>query len=409
MADDYFEIKHNPIPENLGNDYYEPPNAYENLALRTFDSSGQGMHNLDGTGENEDDIKNEILVLTRDDGLVHDYFHFFDCYWDAGDCLSLVTLKFPKTDRDMVSYWSKYQGDIYIYSGKEFSKARFESDEAYDIDDITPIFVGSVSHIREFYNEIEIYVHNIGSRFKQKIPEEFRNYYIFNQNVRDAFQAICEFLGVKYICPPQSVSTGGSGLENDADAKIDSEAQAGTTQSNTGKILEAINQMGGSLGLSNLKFQNNAITNQEAQTDNVGTAPVDDTGTAQIGNAGTATNITDNTMIGGFANVSFDAGGNLVYNSQIIEFTPDMAKSIIATESSWQDMYDDFGETLNDIEDFLNGKIFETVHNNVMDYNAITIVPQMTATSTITSATDEQSAPTETDAGTQTGGDVNTN
>lgn len=390
MADDYFEIKHNPIPENLGNDYYEPPNAYENLALRTFDSDGQTLDNLNEQGENEDDIKNEILVLTRDDGLVHNYFHFFDCYWDAGDCLSLVTLKFPKTDRDMVSYWSKYQGDIYIYSGKEFSKARFESDEAYDIDDITPIFVGSVSHIREFYSEIEIYVHNIGSRFKQKIPEEFRNYYIFNQNVRDAFQAICEFLGVKYICPPQSISAGGTGAENDADAKIDSEAQASTPQSDTNRILNAINQVGGSLGLSGLTFQNNNITNEDTQTETTDAQPTDGT-------------ITDNTMIGGFANVSFDGGGNLVYNSQIIESTPDLAKSIIATESSWQDMYGDFGETLNDIEDFLNGKIFETVHNNVMDYNAITVVPQMTATSTITSATDEQSTDTE------TGGDETAN
>lgn len=404
MADDYFEIKHNPIPENLGNDYYEPPNKYENLALRTFDSAGQNLSNLNEVQDNEDDIKNEMLILTRDDGLVHNYFHYFECYWDAGDCLATVILKFPKTDRSMISYWSKYQGDVYIYSGKEFSKARFESDEAYDIDDITPIFVGSVSHIREFYNEIEIYIHNIGTRFKQKIPEEFRNYYIFNQNVRDTFQAICEFLGVKYICPPQSISTGGSGTENDADAKIDSEAQAGTTSqpNNTGKILEAISQMGGSLGLSNLKFQNGTVTNKETKTE--------DTETSTDENTTTNGNITDNTMIGGFANVSFDAGGNLVYNSQIIESTPDLAKSIIATESSWQDMYGDFGEVLNDIEDFLNGKIFETVHNNVMDYNAITIVPQTAPTSTITSATngETEDGKTESDSGkTETGGSEN--
>ena len=367
--DGYFDIKYDPKPENLGDD---SPNSYENLALPILESAGQTIADV-GQQIVDDGIQNEILVLTRDDGIVHNYFYYFECYWDAGDCLSTVILKFPKNDDNMVSYWSKYQGDVYIYSGKEFSKTRFESDEAYNIDNISPIFVGSVSHIKEFYNYIELYVHNIGARFKQKIPEEFRNYYIFNQNVRDTFQAMCEFLGVKYICPPQIQATSSTALENDADAKIDAEKDkqgTATPQVATQKILEGISQMSGSLGLAYLAMNEaNAVSNEVQKQEDGETQP--------------NSQPKDMTMVGGFSNVSFDAGGNLVYNSQIIESSPDMAKSIPEFTESLSDTYKDYEEVLNDIEDFLNGKIFETVHNNVMDYGAITIVPQSSSTSSI--------------------------
>ena len=381
MTNKYFKQINNPGFYKGGNtNYFDEAenspfkvNQYENLALPVLGSVAWDI--AEQVADQEDKIENEILVLTRDDGLVHNYFHYFECYWDALDCLSTVILRFPKTDRETIGYWSKYQGDIYIYSGKNFSKARFESDEAYDIESISPIFVGQISHIREYYNQIEIYVHNIGSRFKQKIPEEFRNYYIFNQNVRDAFQAMCEFLGVKYICPPQNALQN----ESDADVKLQEESQvAGTTEQKPDmkNLAETANQVASSLGTNNLNTQGNQITNETTQTDP----------TAQ------PTTTADDIMANGFANVSFDAGGNLTYNSTIIESSPDMAQTLVAMETSPMENYEGFDDLLADIDDFLNGKVFETVHNNVMDYGAITVVPQTTATSTImpTEQTEEQ-------------------
>ena len=50
---------------------------------------------------------NNIIVLAKRDNVTHNYFHYFELYWDARDCLSSIIIRMPKTDVDNTKYWIK--------------------------------------------------------------------------------------------------------------------------------------------------------------------------------------------------------------------------------------------------------------------------------------------------------------
>ena len=102
---------------------------------------------------------NNIVLITKLDNLVHNYFHYFEVYWDANDCQSQVIVRFPKTNSENTKYWLKYQGDIWIYTGNNIGKEAINNQTFYEgMDEMMPIFVGSISHITETYDEIEIFI-----------------------------------------------------------------------------------------------------------------------------------------------------------------------------------------------------------------------------------------------------------
>lgn len=155
---------------------------------------------------------NEFVVVTKKDNLVHNYFFYCDNFWDSDDCFAQITIGFAKDRHEDVKYWTNYQDElVYIYMGNDVSKKVVENNKYYDIKESQkPFFVGRVAKVTEGDTLMYVKVHNIGERFKMKIPDEFREKYINGQNVRDAFQAICEFLGVYYICPPNVAPKDGS-------------------------------------------------------------------------------------------------------------------------------------------------------------------------------------------------------
>ena len=50
--------------------------------------------------ENQNDANNNILVVTEHDNLVHNYFYYFECSFDAVDCLSTAIIKLPKMNEE---------------------------------------------------------------------------------------------------------------------------------------------------------------------------------------------------------------------------------------------------------------------------------------------------------------------
>lgn len=322
---------------------------------------------------------NNIVVITADDNLIHNYFYDLDVSWDSSNCLSTAIIKMPKMDTENTNYWATYQGQLTIYIGYNFTfdyvnnnNFSNEQDAAnslskyWDNSNIKPFFRGEVARIKEFQDDITIYVDSIGRRFQQKIPEEFRQSYIYNQNVRDAFQAICEFLGVQHICPPQTITDNGEtteeteedGGKSDADTKVQQEQQISSQVKN--KVQSSTDSENG-----DSENQNN-----EDNTDN--------------------TNLTDNEEItkpmDGYGNVNFDANGSIVYGSKVIETSPDMAETLLAMEENPLEKYvEDETGIIEKVQAFLDGDMFEELHNKVMDYGAITIQPKSTTTSEVTS------------------------
>ena len=327
------------------------------------------------TANNQDDKQepmNNIVVITSDDNLIHNYFYGLDVSWDASNCLSSAIIKMPKMDAENVNYWATYQGQLTIYIGHDFvfdyvnsNSYGTEQDAAnalikyWDNSDILPLFKGEISRIKERENDITIYVDSIGRRFQQKIPDEFRQAYIYNQNVRDAFQAICEFLGVKYICPPKTV------VDN---SETQQAADNSQTPSDTDTKLQQEQNIANTVANKTANEVNNSNNDENNNNDNT-------------------ENLTNNQEIdmpqNGYSNINFDANGAIVYNSKMIETSPDMVQTLLAMEENPLEKYvDDETGIIEDVQALLKGYMFDELHNKVMNYNSVTIPPKASSTST---------------------------
>ena len=146
-------------------------------------------------------------VITLDDNLFHPYFVAIDVsknnYSPIGTA-RIDTVYSP----DILKYWQTYTGVVVIsFEMKDFKKINTNSvqfHEQYDLpqklqnDEYNYSFVGKVSKIKHKGKEIIIYCEDLGWKFLQKVPKEFRDTYIANQPIDQAFQAICEFLDIEF-------------------------------------------------------------------------------------------------------------------------------------------------------------------------------------------------------------------
>lgn len=361
---------------------------------------------------------NQITVITSADNLIHNYFYDFEHSWDASNCLSTATIKMPKMDTENVNYWATYQDTVTIYGGYNYtldkvnSQSHASEQEAanslaqYREDaDIIPFFRGTISRIKEYQTYIVLYIDSIGIRFKQKIPEEFRQSYINGQNVRDAFQAICEFLGVQYICPPQLVNetaedTGETGIVGTNGTENDVSQQQSTAENvvNTAKNIVQQSQEQQQSQQQNQQQSNgnqqgilsNDTNAQDANAQNTDTQNTTD-------QSGT---LTDNqeidVQLNGYSDISFDANGAITHNSTVIETSPDMAQTLLKMEENPLERYlEDETGIVEKVQNFLKGDMFDEIHNSVMDYGAITIQPKSTTSSDISSSTDTNTNSTD--------------
>lgn len=335
--------------------------------------------------EETTDSVTDIAVITAEDNLIHNYFYSYETSWDASNCLQIAIIKMPKVNQENVNYWATYTGQLTIYLGSNFvydyvnktthtteQKAAQSLVKYWDNSKIKPYFRGEVDHIKEYQTSMSIYVKNIGSRFQQKMPDEFRQKFVYNQNVRDCFQAICEFLGVQYICPPKTVTdAAGEETEDTATENDGTQNDVGKQVANASKLVNAAK---------------NAVNNAIKKTTNDTSSSNDENNDEDIST--TDTGVTDNAVndiINGYDDINFDANGSIVHGSTIIETSPDMAHTLVAMEEHPFEKYlDDETGIIEKVNNFLNGEMFEELHNQVMDYGAITIEPKSTTTSDAT-------------------------
>lgn len=364
---------------------------------------------------------NNITVITSDDNLIHNYFTDMDVSWDASNCLSTAIIKMPKMGTENTNYWATYYGQLTIYAGHDFTfdyvnsnSHPTEKDAAqslvkyWDNSNILPFFKGEISRMKEFENDIVIYVDSIGRRFQQKIPDDFRQSYIYNQNVRDAFQAICEFLGVVYICPPKIMTDNGitetegteevtDGTENDINDQINIEKRI------TLQAKEKIKQNKNSIEKNN-QSQNSSIDKSNSKL-----ATESGVEGLQSQNNEIDKNLTNNQEIdegpqNGYGDINFDANGAIIHGSTVIETSPDMAETLIAMDESPLEKYlDDETGIVEKVQKFLKGEMFDETHNAAMNYDAITIDPKSASSSEMSGVSGAPSGGTSSSAGDTTG------
>ena len=409
---------------------FDEPSEYEDMfneAMKNINKKAN-KKNLDlsqvGEEVNKSDKtepSNNILVVSEQDNLTHNYFHYFDHFWDARDCQSNAIIRMPKTNQENINYWISYQGYITVYYGYNIKSEFKDGEKFYDNEGLSPVFKGEIGHVKEYYNQIEIQIVGIGKRFKQKIPQEFREAFIYNQNVRDAFQAICEFLGVKYICPPQTESTedeedtssmSADGNENNVSDKVNTENKMASVAKDK---VDKANKKKKNTKKKNTKKKStkkkNNTTNNVNSISDINASTQSDAANGE--NEESEDELTDNEEIDtpqdGYSDIAFDGQGYITHGSNVIETSPDMAETLIAMEDHPFEKYtEDETGIVEDIKRLLAGEMFEELHNNIMDYDAITIEPKAASSSEMSTA-GATTAPTGTATGTTTGTTTGTN
>ena len=144
------------------------------------------------------------------------------------------------------------------------------------------------------------------------MPDEFRQAFVYNQPVRDSFQAMCEFLGVQYICPPQTVT------DEAGEETVGGETGNDGTENNVGQQVSTANQLANQAKTQVSNSSNNSSSNSSTDPNNQDPNSQDPNATTE---EGLETDVKE--IINGYDDISFDANGSIVHSSATIETSPD--------------------------------------------------------------------------------------
>lgn len=185
----------------------------------------------------------DVSVITLDDNLQHNYFSSITWQKDNYLPIGTATMIMPYIDK-VASYWQKYSGTVIISAklssqglntnskdyftntvqaqhkkaiekakiiqakkGEELSKEEQEKQDKKNNKELAQRFIndnynysyiGKVSRFKQQGQKFVIYLEDLGWKFMQKVPKEFRETFIAGQYLDDAFQAICEFMGIEF-------------------------------------------------------------------------------------------------------------------------------------------------------------------------------------------------------------------
>lgn len=188
-----------------------------------------GENLVKSLNKNGKNVEIDIQVITLDDNLNHPYFSLIEISKDNFYPIGIGKLEAPYTPY-ISDYWIKYSGVVVISFNiadlKQQNTNSLKFLESNDIkkrivnDEYNYSFICKVSRFKQEGNKFIIYLEDLGWKFLQKVPPEFRKTYIAGQYLDDAFQAICEFLGVQFAYSIEdlheySFSTDGYSVEKD--------------------------------------------------------------------------------------------------------------------------------------------------------------------------------------------------
>lgn len=178
-------------------------------------------------------LENDISVITVDDNINHTYCS--KIRWDKDNFLPIGTAQLTMPySKDIEQYWVKYSGIVVIHANlnshpnsviasqlkvpdtislnlKKYVDTEVDIEDKkrtlrFKNDEYNYAFIGKISRFKQVGKTFIIYLEDIGWKFLQKVPQEFRNSYIANQSLDDAFQAICEFMGVDFAYSIEDLS-----------------------------------------------------------------------------------------------------------------------------------------------------------------------------------------------------------
>ena len=185
-------------------------------------------------------LESDIAVITLDDNLTHTYFSKLEWEKDNSMPIGIAKLTMPY-DPQYEQYWSTYYGGVVIHANlndkpkwtqnevatmQQAPTAEIKKDKTDDKkirlqnDEYNYSFIGKVHRHKQVGKNVIIYLEDLGWKFLQKVPDDFRKTYIAGQTLDNAFQAICEFMGVEFAYSIEDLSkynfsTDGYSIEKD--------------------------------------------------------------------------------------------------------------------------------------------------------------------------------------------------
>lgn len=168
-------------------------------------------------------LESDISVITLSDNINHTYCSKIKWEKDNALPISVAQLIMPYNE-EISEYWIKYSGAVVIHANlnshpnnniaskitsshgislnlrKALGVDIYQDDNNkthFKNDHYNYAFIGKVSRFKQVGKTFIIYLQDLGWKFLQKMPQEFRNNYIANQTLDNAFQAICDFIGVE--------------------------------------------------------------------------------------------------------------------------------------------------------------------------------------------------------------------
>ena len=166
-----------------------------------------GENLVKSLNKNGKNLQVDVQVITLKDNLFHPYFSLISISKDNLYPIGVAKMEAPYTPY-ISDYWIKYS-DVVIIS---FNMMNLEQQNTNSLnflesnnikqrinnDEYNYSMICKVSRFKQEGNKFIIYYEDLGWKFLQKVPKEFRATYIAGQYLDDAFQAICEFLGVDF-------------------------------------------------------------------------------------------------------------------------------------------------------------------------------------------------------------------
>ena len=263
-------------------------------------------------------LETDISIITLSDNISHTYCSKIKWDKDNYSPLGTAQLVMPYS-KEIEAYWIKYSGAVVIHANLNFRPQSLTQATMYQMEDTLSLnmknyqknqqqekevtkkkdkktnkihlqndyynysFIGKTARFKQVGKTFIVYLEDLGWKFVQKVPKEFRDSYIAGQSLDDAFQAICEFMGVDFAYSIEDLSeyhfsADGYSIEKDGQviedvpsilkewkAKTEDEEERNETQDES--MGKSINQEGfESSGLQEYKNKQKQSNNQSSNS-----------------------------------------------------------------------------------------------------------------------------------------------
>ena len=335
-------------------------------------------------------LETDVTIITLKDNLTHSYCS--ELSWEKDNAMPMGVAKIvmpysPSIDK----YWSTYSDTVIIHANLNsrqkkptttfqtatseiISKKTDDNKIRLQNDEYNYSFIGKVHKVKQIGKEFVVYLEDLGWKFLQKVPAEFRKTYISGQKLDDAFQAICEFMGIDFAYSLEELNTynfAADGYSVEKDGKIIED---------TPSILEEFNK--------NDEEENTEKTEEEKEAQQLQDGqPFEAPGLMEYKKnekqaQQNETNDTNNQALNQLTT-------NQRTNNNTIEEEPKEENS-----EKKEEYEEEFAEKIKDL--FKGNTLYDSnISDPILNYDWITVQPTASTSSTLTSPTTETPGATD--------------